>query len=69
MQNDARKRLESLFDGSFATNPFGSEFDVHKLQEPLPGYRLRIGDYRVLFKFEPGTITVYKIRQRKEAYR
>ena len=31
-------------------------------------YRLRCGDYRVLFDVEGGTILVHRVRHRKEAY-
>ena len=35
------------------------------------GYRIRIGDYRVLYRVEDSTHTVYlyRIRHRKEVYR
>jgi len=32
-------------------------------------YRLRIGDYRVLFTLEQGAIRVLGVRHRSEAYR
>ena len=43
---------------------------VKKLQgiDP-PEYRLRIGDYRVRFEFEQGTMRVLRVRHRREAYR
>jgi mRNA interferase RelE/StbE len=34
-----------------------------------PEYRLRVGDYRVLFEVEERTIVIYRIRHRREAYR
>ena len=45
------------------------EGDLKKLTNFTPEYRLRIGDYRVLFEIEENTITVYRIIHRKEAYR
>lgn len=44
--------------------------DVKKLTNFTPEYRLRIGDYRVLFEIEDntGTIIVHRIRHRKDAY-
>jgi mRNA interferase RelE/StbE len=43
--------------------------DVERLTNFTPEYRLRIGDYRVLFEIEEETIIVYRIRHRREAYR
>ncbi|MDA1275431.1 MAG: hypothetical protein O2960_15525 [Verrucomicrobia bacterium] len=31
-------------------------------------YRLRVGDYRVLFRLEGNTIVVYDVKDRKDAY-
>jgi mRNA interferase RelE/StbE len=43
--------------------------DVKCLTDYTPEYRLRVGDYRVLFEIEAQTITIYRIRHRREAYR
>jgi mRNA interferase RelE/StbE len=45
--------------------------DVVKLREPLQGYRLRVGDWRISFEkdAETCTITVKHVRHRSEAYR
>lgn len=43
--------------------------DVKRLTDSTPEYRLRIGDYRVLFEVEKDSIVVYRIRHRREAYR
>ena len=42
--------------------------DVTKLTNHTPEYRMRSGNYRVLFEIEGGEIVVYRIRRRKEAY-
>lgn len=44
--------------------------DVKKLTNHTPEYRLRVGDYRVLFEIA-GTalVVVYRIKHRREAYR
>ena len=34
-----------------------------------PEYRLRVGDYTVLFEVEKETIVIYRIRHRREVYR
>jgi mRNA interferase RelE/StbE len=43
--------------------------DIKQLSNFRPAYRLRVGDYRVLFDIEGDTIIVYRIRHRREAYR
>ncbi|MCX5647145.1 MAG: type II toxin-antitoxin system RelE/ParE family toxin [Phycisphaerae bacterium] len=43
--------------------------DVKRLSESTHEYRLRVGDYRVLFEIEGRSIVVYRIRHRREAYR
>ena len=43
--------------------------DVKKLTNLTPEYRLRVGDYRVLFEIEERVIVIYRIRHRREAYR
>lgn len=44
--------------------------NVKKLQgiDP-PEYRLRTGEWRIRFHFEGSTLTVLRVRNRKEAYR
>ena len=42
--------------------------DVKKLTNHTPEYRMRSGNYRVLFEIEEGKIVVYRILHRKEAY-
>ena len=44
--------------------------DVKKLTNHTPEYRLRVGDYRVLFEID-GTdrVIVYRIMHRRESYR
>jgi mRNA interferase RelE/StbE len=42
--------------------------DVKKLSAKEHKYRLRVGDYRVLFRLEGRQISVYSVRDRKEAY-
>jgi len=43
--------------------------DVKRLTNFTPEFRLRVGDYRVLFEVEEKTIVIYRIRHRREAYR
>ncbi len=44
--------------------------DVKRLTNFTPEYRLRVGQYRVLFEIEDAeNIIVYRVRHRREAYR
>ena len=43
--------------------------DVKRLTNFTHEYRLRVGDYRVLFEVEGRRIIVYRIIHRKDAYR
>jgi mRNA interferase RelE/StbE len=42
--------------------------DVKKLTNHTPEYRMRSGNYRVLFEIEEAKIVVYRVLHRKEAY-
>jgi mRNA interferase RelE/StbE len=42
--------------------------DVKKLTNHTPEYRMRSGNYRVLFEIEGERIVVYRVLHRKEAY-
>lgn len=66
---DVQTKITLVLDGCFIINPFAPELNTTKLKPPLRGYRIRVGDYRILFEFSPDVITVYKIRHRKDAYR
>ena len=56
---DALEKLEDNLSG-----------DVKRLTNVTPEYRLRIGDYRVLFEIEQtNRVVVYRVRHRREAYR
>ena len=47
---------------------FGLVGDIKRLQHHDPAYRLRMGDYRVLFDVEGECIIIRRIKDRKEAY-
>jgi len=42
--------------------------DIKKLTNFSPEYRLRVGNYRVLFEIEGSKIAVYRVKHRKEVY-
>jgi len=43
--------------------------DVKRLTKHVPEYRLRVGDYRVLFEVEGARVIVYRVKHRRDAYR
>jgi len=43
--------------------------DVKRLTSFTPEYRLRVGDYRILFEIEEEKLIIYRIRHRKDAYK
>lgn len=42
--------------------------DIKRLTNFTPEYRLRIGNYRVLFEVEEGTVVVYRVMRRRHVY-
>jgi mRNA interferase RelE/StbE len=61
MQSQVLAQIEAMSD-----NLRG---DVKRLTSCTQEYRLRVGDYRVLFEIEGKSIVVYRVRHRREAYR
>ncbi|MBI3623613.1 type II toxin-antitoxin system RelE/ParE family toxin [Candidatus Pacearchaeota archaeon] len=48
-----------------SANPFSK--DIKKLKNML-GYRLRVGDYRIIFDIEKDVVVILKIGHRKNIY-
>ena len=42
--------------------------DVKRLKAMAPNYRLRVGDWRVLFDVQGTAITIHEVKHRSEAY-
>ncbi|MFO7537161.1 MAG: type II toxin-antitoxin system RelE/ParE family toxin [Chloroflexota bacterium] len=42
---------------------------ISQLSFFYPEYRLRVGDYRVLFEIEGNQVVIYRIRHRKDVYK
>ncbi|MEX0774259.1 MAG: type II toxin-antitoxin system RelE/ParE family toxin [Phycisphaeraceae bacterium] len=42
--------------------------DVKRLTNFSPEYRLRVGDYRVLFDLESSNVIIYRVIHRRDAY-
>lgn len=46
----------------------GLSGDVKRLTNFTPEYRLRVGDYRVLFEIEGDRVIIYRVKHRSRAY-
>ena len=62
-----QKRIITAFDELVAFGVKAS--NTKKLQTPFPGYRKRVGDYRILFEVNEEIIVIYRVTKRSEAYR
>jgi mRNA interferase RelE/StbE len=47
---------------------YGLHGDIKRLHEAEAAYRLRMGDYRILFDVEGGVIVIRRIGNRKDVY-
>ena len=47
----------------------GLQGDIKRLTDFTPEYRLRVGNYRILFEIEGNKLVIYRIIHRKDAYR
>jgi mRNA interferase RelE/StbE len=60
--------LENIFD-KIEFMKIGLRGDVKRLTNFTPEYRLRVGNFRVLFEIEDKEIVIYRIVHRKDAYK
>ena len=62
-----RNRIKKAIEGRLTTHP---EIYGKPLQRTLKGYwKLRVGDYRVVFKVASNDILIFGIIHRKEVYK
>ena len=63
-----KRELERIFEKieALENDLFG---DVKRLTNFDPEYRLRVGNYRVLFEVEDSQVVIYRIRHRKDVYK
>jgi mRNA interferase RelE/StbE len=70
LERSTRERiLESL--EWLSSRPRSAVLDIKRLQAALPLYRLRVGDYRVVYELVDRRLVVYvvRVRHRKDVYR
>jgi mRNA interferase RelE/StbE len=58
-----------LFDGILHYARTGGGHDAPLHGEMAGSFRLRLGDYRVLFTLEENVMRIFGVRNRREAYR
>jgi mRNA interferase RelE/StbE len=46
----------------------GATGDVKRLRNFAPRYRLRVGDWRVLFEYEGNNVVIHHVSHRSKAY-
>lgn len=63
-----KKDAQHIADAIFAMEN-GLIGDIKKLSSYFPEYRLRVGNWRILFETLKSKIIIYRILNRKEAYR
>ena len=63
-----RREVQKIFE-KIDTMSNDLQGNVKQLSNFTPEYRLRVGDYRVLFEIEEKIIYIYRIRHRKQAYK
>jgi mRNA interferase RelE/StbE len=61
---DAQHIADAIF-----TMENGLVGDIKKLSNYFPEYRLRVGHWRILFELSKSKIIIYRILNRKEAYK
>jgi len=67
--NDLRKKILPDIK-NLSSNPFPSGSSIKKLKGfKRPLYRLRSGDFRILYRVESHTITIMRVINRKELER
>ena len=64
-KSDAKKILEKIT----LLERFPHIPNTKRLTNFQPPYRLRVGNYRVLFDVEGEILTVYRVKHRKESYK
>jgi len=70
LQTAERERIAESLEW-LAAHPRSSVLDIKKLRAPVPVFRLRVGDYRVVYELKSDRIVilVVRVRHRRHVYR
>lgn len=63
-----KSQAKRIYEKIQELNNYPNVSNTKKLTNYNPSYRLRVGDYRVLFDIEDETLIIFFIRHRSEAY-
>lgn len=63
-----QKQEAALIAAKLAELENGQIGNIKRLTNFTPEYRLRVGNYRVLFEVEEATVVVYRVMHRKNFY-
>jgi mRNA interferase RelE/StbE len=63
-----RDRIEQRIE-AYAADPASRFHDIAKIVGADTLFRLRVGDWRVILNFDNDTVSVLRVRHRREAYR
>ena len=63
-----KQEVKKIFSKIELLENYPDTSNIKKLTNFEPPYRLRVGDYRVLFDIEDDVITVYRIKHRSKSY-
>ena len=64
-----KAEVNKIFSKIEELEKFPQVLNLKKLTNFHPPYRLRVGNYRVLFDIVNDKITVYRVKHRKESYK
>ncbi len=68
MSPEVSRRIVNKVERMRKRSNGGLSGDVKKLKAFVPNYRLRVGDWRVLFEIDGNSIVVHEVKHRSEAY-
>ena len=68
LKSISKSEARKIIDGVLNLEK-GLKGDIKRLTKFTPEYRMRIGNYRVLFEVADKKIVIYRIKHRKEVYR
>jgi len=63
-----KKEASKILDKIESLQHFPQVANIKRLTNFVPPYRLRVGNYRILFELEEESITVYRVRHRSKVY-
>ena len=69
LKNIEPKQKDKLHKKILSLKSFPKVSGIKKLTKFEPAYRLRVGDYRILFDVESDIIIIGRVLHRRESYR